>query len=78
METPIRICTIHVKDFVTLRGGTSVDKVSNVKPYFDGVMGSVANLAVDIAWSGPINYTISVASSFGTDGCQGMIAKNQS
>ena len=77
MKTPLRICTISVGTF-RLREDVPVDKVTNIKPYFEGFGDSVANIAVNIIWSGPINYTISSASSFGTDGCQGMIAKNQS
>ena len=64
----------------TFRLGEDVpaDKETNTKPYFEGFGGSVANVAVNIIWSKPINYTISVANSFGTDGCVGMIARNQS
>ena len=78
METPLRICTIHVKDLVTLREDIRVDKVNYIKPYFEGAFGSPFNLLINAIWSGSINYTISIASSFGTDGCVGMIAKNQS
>ena len=78
METPLRICTIHVNDIITLREDIPVDQITNIKPYFEGAASSVANVLMNAIWSGPINYTISIASSFGTDGCQGMIAKNQS
>ena len=78
MEAPVRICTIHVKDFMTLRKDIPVDEITNINPYFEGAMDPVMNLAVDIAWYRPVNYTILIASSFGSDGCQGMIAKNQS
>ena len=69
---------IYAKDFMTPREDIPVGKVTNIKPYFQGVAGSVMNLAVDMVWSGPINYTMSIASSFGTDGCVGMIARNES
>ena len=77
MET-LRICTVDVKSVLSLRNDISIDKVNDIKPYLEGILGSTFNLLVDVIWSQPINYTISIASSFGTDGCQGMIAKNQS
>ena len=78
METPLRVCTVDVKNFLALRDDISIGKVNDIKPYLEGILGSTFNLLVDVIWSQPINYTISIASSFGTDGCQGMIAKNQS
>ena len=63
---------------MTLRTDIPVDKVNNIKPYFEGALGSPFNLLINAIWSGSINYTISIASSFGNDGCQGMIARNQS
>ena len=78
METPLRVCTISLQGALTLGEDIPVDKVTNTKPYFEGGGGFIMNLAVDIIWSRPINYTMSIASSFGTDGCVGMIAKNES
>ena len=78
MEAPLRICTVYMKDLMTLGEDIPIDKVTNITPYFEGAASLVTNLVVDIAWSGPINYTISIASSFGSDGCVGMIARNQS
>ena len=78
METPLRICTVHLQDYITLREDIPIDKVTNIKPYFEGAQSSVVNVAVNPFWHRSINYTISIASSFGADGCQGMIARNQS
>ena len=53
-------------------------KVTNIKPYAEGPFKFIVNEIIDYIWSRPVNYTLTVASSLGTDGCQALIARNQS
>ena len=80
METLLRICALNMFEIVTLGKDIPVGKVTNIKPYFEGGLGSIANLAVEIftSFRPPFNYTISMANSVGVNGCEGMIVKNQS
>ena len=49
MEIPLRICALNMFEIVTLeKKNISVGKVTNIKPFFEGGLGSIANLAVEI------------------------------
>ena len=79
MEAPLRICFVSLPGTFQLRRDIPVGKVINIVPHFEGAISPVVNHVIDHTWSRqPINYTLMVADSLGTDGCQGFIARNQS
>ena len=79
MEAPLRICYVSLPGTFDLKRGIPIGKVTNVIPRFEGAISPVVNHVIDHIWPRePVNYTLRVGDSLGTDGCQGFIAKNQS
>ena len=78
MEPPLRICTIKIKDFAYPKEHIPINKVTNIKPAFDGGVGFIFESFVDVIWTHTINYTLAVMDSFGNDGCEGSISRNES
>ena len=72
----MRICTVQIKGAAA--PAIPLNQVTNIRPYFEGPFSSAPNMIIDYIWPGPVNYTLTVANTMGTDGCQGLIARNES
>ena len=55
-----------------------INEVTNIEPAFDGELGFVLEFFTKAIWYRSINYTLTVTDSFGNDGCEGSIARNES
>ena len=77
MEVSLRFCIIEIKQILEISEDVPINKVTNIKPSFEGGLAFAGNFLVDVVWSQPFNYTIIKADRFGSEGCEGSIARNE-
>ena len=78
MEPPLRICTVNIKDFAYPKKSIPINEVTNMEPAFDGPLGFIFEFYTKSMWNRSMNYTLTVTDSFGNDGCEGLISRNES
>ena len=77
MEAPLRFCTIDLQQILEISEDIPINKVTNIKPSFEGGLAFAGNFLLDVIWSRPFNYTVIKADRFGSEGCEGSIARNE-
>ena len=78
MEPPLRICTVKIADIASPKEHIPMNEKTNIKPAFEGPFGFVLDFFIEAIWYRTMNYTLTVTNSFGNDGCEGSISRNES
>ena len=78
MESPLRVCTVKIDPFFYPKKYIPLNEVTNLKLAFDGYLRFIPNFFADMTWYSNVNYTLTLTDSFGNDGCEGSISRNES
>ena len=77
MESPLRICAVNIDLLTYPKKMIPINEVTNLELAFDGSFGFLFNFITKAMWYPNMNYTLTVTDSFGNDGCEGSISRNE-
>ena len=78
MEPPLRICALKINHLVYPKDYIPINEVTNLGLAFDGSFGFFSTFFAKAMRYPNLNYTLTVTDSFGNDGCEGSISRNES